>query len=105
MIRRLVALSAALTVAIVSSGPPRSAASAGSQQVQSLFLGDRTCGDDPYDCAFSGVSAMHRYLHVVLHDAEGASGWQVLVGDSCSEGLTPVAGNLPVPATTFLELS
>src|SRR5579872_6209736 len=70
--------------------------------VQQLFLGDKTCGPNPYACAFANVTASHRYLHVVLHDAAQAAGWQVLVGAGCAT-TSPAAGNIPMPASTFLE--
>jgi hypothetical protein len=72
--------------------------------VQSFFVGDRDCGDDPGTwCAFTVVPE-HRYLHVVLHDLAGNDDWRVQVAPACRETMLDAAGGVPIAASGYLEV-
>ena len=71
--------------------------------VQSLFEGDRTCGDNPTDCPFPATTASHRFLHIVLHDLPGDINWGVWVGPTCAATDAEAYGALPVRASGYVE--
>lgn len=72
--------------------------------IQSLFLGDRTCGDNVYDCAYPGIAALHRYLHVVLDNAPGEGNWQVQAASTCAENMPGVANTGSASPRGFSEV-
>ena len=70
---------------------------------QPLFLGDRTCLDDVWDCPFARTVALHPYLHVVLRDQPGNDDWRVQAGATCSETSPEIAGGQPIGQDGYLE--
>jgi hypothetical protein len=71
--------------------------------VQSLFAGDHLCGDNPTDCPFPATTALHRYLHIVLHDKPGDVDWGVWVGPDCASSVSEATGAMPVKASGYVE--
>jgi hypothetical protein len=71
---------------------------------QSLFEGDRTCGDNPTDCAFPTTTALHRYAHILLHDRPGDQNWGVWVGPTCDVASTEVTGAVPIRPSGYSEV-
>lgn len=82
---------------------PASRAHAAPMTLQTLFEGDRTCGDNPTDCPFPSTTATHRFLHIVVHDAPGDKNWGVWVGSTCDTATEEAYGALPVQASGFVE--
>src|SRR5438270_4506935 len=67
--------------------------------VQSVFAGDHLCGDNPIDCAFPATTALHRYLHIVLHDKPGVWAWGVWVEPDCAKAVSEATGAVRVGAS------
>ncbi|HEX6507400.1 MAG TPA: CARDB domain-containing protein, partial [Chloroflexota bacterium] len=72
--------------------------------VQTLFLGDRRCGDNPTDCAFPATQPQHRYLHVTLHDHPGDRSWAVWIGQACDGVMQEAQGALPLDSSGYEEV-
>ncbi|HEX8919316.1 MAG TPA: CARDB domain-containing protein [Chloroflexota bacterium] len=68
-----------------------------------MFSGDRDCGDNTRDCAFPGVVARYRYLHVVLHDVPRSYDWAVTEGTACDGSATTLVSNGVLNADGYLE--
>jgi hypothetical protein len=71
--------------------------------VQSLFLGQRLCGDTT-DICFVPVSLTgHRFLHVIVHSVPTDTDWRIQNSVSCSGPMQDVGGDAPVPDSGYLE--
>lgn len=83
---------------------PASAYAQPAPGLQSVFLGDITCGDNSTDCVYPGFTGIHRYLHIVLHDLAGNDDWQVQSGPVCAQGEAVLASGIPITDNGFLEV-
>lgn len=101
LFRSLVLFSCALS----AFGPgPLAGAQSAQPAVQSLFQGDHTCGDNPTDCPFPATIALHRYLHIVLHDRPGDVDWGVWVGATCDSADAEANGAVPISSSGYVEV-
>jgi hypothetical protein len=93
-----------LACAVWSCGiAPTAHAQTSQTMVQTLFEGDRTCGDNPTDCPFPSTVALHRFLHIVVHDAPGDVNWGAWIGPTCATADEEAYGALPVRASGYVE--
>jgi hypothetical protein len=96
-----------LTVTLVVLSPLLGAAQVNAQSlpgaVQSLFLGQRLCGDTRDICYAAVPFAAHRFLHIVLHSVPGDTDWRVQAAPACGEPMLDIAGGAEVPQSGYLE--
>jgi hypothetical protein len=93
----------ACAVSTFALAPSSTRAQTPQAATQPMFEGDRTCGDNPTDCPFPSTVALHRYLHIVLHDVPGDVNWGVWVGLTCASATAEAYGAMPVRPSGFVE--
>jgi len=71
--------------------------------VQSLFLGQRLCGDTRDICYVTARSTLHRYLHVIVHSVPTDTDWQVQAAPTCGGPWRDIAGGTPVHDSGYAE--
>jgi hypothetical protein len=78
-------------------------AQSGGQSIQSLFLGQRLCGDTRDICFAPVALAQHRYLHVIVHSVPTDTDWRVQAASACGDPMQDIGGGVPVPDSGYLE--